>query len=294
MSVPKAVREQREKSDRLLKSMNPHLEDDNNPPDQDPTPTADEQQQAVDNQDPPVQQTGLQKEVARLTQANNVLQGKYRAETGRLQARIDELEAIVESLKPLVDKAKQAQIDQTKQKLVDQFGEEAAEVMMDLVQSGRPQEEPQTRDPQDIRRLEFNQFKIELRQICSQWEELNVEEGFLNWLQHPSDDTGVVRQEALDQAVARRNAVAAGSIFNAYLRARDSKPGGREHSIDAPGSGGGRPDPDSQSGDDKYLSLAELKKLDQEYRTGAYRGREKKYREERRAFEIAAAEGRLR
>lgn len=290
MSIPKAVREQREKSDELFKRMNPHLEENNNQPD--PEPTVDPP--TVDTQDPPKQHSGMQQEVARLTQANNVLQGKYRAETGRLQARIEELEAVVESLKPLVDKAKQAQIDQTKQKLVDQFGEEAAEVMMDLVQSGRPQEEPQERDPQDIRRLEFNQFKIELRQICPEWESLNVEEGFLNWLQHPSEDTGVVRQQALDQAVARRDAIAAGSIFNAYLRARDSKPGGREQNIDAPGSGGGRPDPETQSGGDKYLSLNELKKLDQEYRSGAYRGREKEYREKRKAFEIAAAEGRLR
>lgn len=62
----------------------------------------------------------------------------------------------------------------------------------------------------------MSQYMMDLNRMVPDWETINTDEGWLNWLAVEDPITGMTRQQALDSANNRQDASRVSAIFNAY------------------------------------------------------------------------------
>lgn len=161
------------------------------------------------------------------------LQGKYNAEVPRLNADLKELRAQVASLtekltakpaepeKPLVtDK----DVETFGGDLIDVIDRKAREVASKMVNAETARLEAENRELREQiegvteRQVSTSKqaFFAELSRQVPDWEVMNADDGFLNWLAEPDPLSGQVRQEYLESAVHTNDVTRTAALFSAY------------------------------------------------------------------------------
>lgn len=167
------------------------------------------------------------------------LDGKYKAEVPRLFGELRELKAELEAAQATIAELKRAPAEaQPKPKklvtdedvetfgpdLVDLIDRKAREVADELV-DGRTAElraeneklrEQLTGVSERQQSNDRQVFYAELERLVPDYEALNVDPGFLNWLAEVDQLSGVARQEYLNRAYVSFDATRTAALFNAY------------------------------------------------------------------------------
>lgn len=248
MALPKAIQRQVEEADRLVDTLAgtkpegqegeppetdpPDVTNQGDPP-QDPPPAAPPQPVS---QEPAV--TPPQPQDDSWLTKYHALKGKYDAEVPRLHAELREMKAQMQQL--IADKAaaeaKVAKPQEPQKTLITEQDREAfGPDLIDLIEraaeskiSGYSQREVELVNEIKTLKQELasvserqgisdkDRFLMGLGQRVADWETLNVDAGFLNWLQEVDPVYGAPRQAALTSAYEVLDVDRVARIFNAY------------------------------------------------------------------------------
>lgn len=252
MALPKAVQKAAEEADALVAQMDgsktgevdetlvappdypPETEPINQTPD--PEPPAEELQQAVS------QETVAEKPVVSEETWERkylTLKGMYDAEVPRLHADMREMKAQVQQLvaeKAAAEAKLASQPQETVNSLITEQDKEAfGPDLIDLINRAVKTETKsfEKRESQLLKEIEQlkgqlgsvserqvvsdkDRFLMGLTQQVPEWETLNVDQGFLNWLQQIDPVYGLPRQAALNSAYESFDVMRVAAIFNTY------------------------------------------------------------------------------
>ena len=138
------------------------------------------------------------------------------------------------------------------------------------------------------------QFYAALSGRVPDFEKINGEQRWLDWLAETDSVYGVPRQAALDAAHRELDAVRVANVFNAYKAQFPAKPQASLSNQVAP-SGAASPAPAAAPATNKQLlSSAFVAKFYNDLAVGRYRGRESEAQRLEAEINLAAAEGRIR
>ena len=236
MALPKAVQQQVEEADRLVADMDlnktgePETSLDTQPPN-----TAEEPRENVILQEQTRQVDSVPDDV--WSQKYHTLKGMYDAEVPRLHSQVRELNTQVQTLIGEVERAKVQQPEPMKQVeslITEQDREAFGPDLIDLIEraaqskANNPQRELEL--VQEINKLKNQLSNVQEKQVVSDkdrflnglaqqvpdWESLNVNQGFLDWLQQIDPVYGFPRQVALTNAYENLEVTRVANIFNAY------------------------------------------------------------------------------
>lgn len=170
----------------------------------------------------------------------SVLQGKFNAEVPRLAAQLKELTQVNESLHKQVEALAVKQTEQTVAQTVtsedeEAFGAELIAVMKKVAkQEAAALEKIQKAEVQrvnnKIETVEKTQaatagdkFMDAIAKAVPDWETVNADPKWLEWLDEYSPETGAPRQVALDTASNTLDSARAVALFNAYKSTQTEK-----------------------------------------------------------------------
>lgn len=248
MALPKAVQQQLEEADRIAAELggektgedssetNPNNQQSdpivdenppNDPPPNDPPP------------DNPVSQETKPQEVPDEKWAHkyHTLKGMYDAEVPRLHSQVREMQAQMQQL--IADKAaveaRVAEVPKVDSLITDEDKEAFGPDLIDLINRATESKVATLRDREaellsKISKLEGqlgnveerqgisdkDRFLMGLGQQVSDWEKINVDPGFLTWLQEVDPVYGIPKNVALNSAYENLDVSRVASIFNAY------------------------------------------------------------------------------
>lgn len=161
-----------------------------------------------------------------------VLQGKYNAEVPRFAHENKDLKSRLQSLEEQLEEMKNAKPAEllVKPEEIEQYGEGLIDVARRVAR-----EELASKDAQIAKlRSEIDSVKSvqshvvqdnffkSLTEMVPDWEALNADANFLNWLDGVDDLTGETRQALLGKAEQQRDPVRAAKFFNTYKKASQS------------------------------------------------------------------------
>lgn len=240
MALPKAVQQQVEDADALIAQMNgtqPVDPETGNPLITDPQP-AHEPQPAPISQEPepkPVvpEETWEQK--------YHTLKGKFDAEVPRLYQQVREMNGQIQTLIADAATAKATPAPTTpasQTTLITEHDKEAFGAdLIDLIDRATESKIAGHRDTEAKLLAEINELKGKLGNVAERvtvsdqdryesalstavpdWQALNVDQGFLNWLAEVDPVYGMPRQYALNNAYEAKDASRTATIFNQYKR----------------------------------------------------------------------------
>lgn len=239
MALPKAIQQQVEDADRMVAVMNgtetvPPTETPPQDPPQDPNPTPSDPPQ-----DPPVTPVSQEpKPEPKWESKYHTLKGMYDAEVPRLHAQVKDLQQQMQQL--IADKAAlEAKAtppqDPAKSLITEQDKEAFGSDLIDLIERAAEAKVATIRDRESQLVNEINELKSQLgnvseRQVVSDkdrflsglgqkvsdWEALNVDPGFINWLAEVDPVYGLPRQVALNNAYEMLDVDRVAGIFNTY------------------------------------------------------------------------------
>lgn len=242
MALPKAVQQQIEEADRLVGQINGD-EPANAETGADVQPS--DPPQDSPNDLPPAAEDVVSQETKPNVVSDEtwekkyyVLQGKFDAEVPRLYSQVREMQAQVQQL--LADKAaleaKKVEEPQKIESLITEQDREAfGPDLIDLIERATDAKVANLRAKEAELMSEIKELKGQLgnvteRQVMSDkdrflmglgqqvpdWETLNVDQGFLGWLQQVDPVYGVPRQAALSTAYEALDVIRVANIFKAY------------------------------------------------------------------------------
>jgi hypothetical protein len=190
-------------------------------------------QPPVESQDPPTPQPPIDSTPPPQEESwehrFKVLQGKYNAEVPRfahenkdLKSRLQSLEEQLEdmkSAKPVELLVKPEEIEQYGEGLIDVARRVAREELASKdAQIAKLRSEIDSVKSVQSHVVQDNFFKS-LTEMVPDWEALNADANFLNWLDGVDDLTGETRQALLGKAENQRDPVRAAKFFNTYKKA---------------------------------------------------------------------------
>lgn len=161
-----------------------------------------------------------------------VLQGKYNAEVPRFAHENKDLKGRLQSLEEQLDEMKNAKPAEllVKPEEIEQYGEGLIDVARRVAR-----EELASKDAQIAKlRSEIDSVKSvqshvvqdnffkSLTEMVPDWEALNADTNFLNWLDGVDDLTGETRQSLLGKAEQQRDPVRAAKFFNTFKKTSQS------------------------------------------------------------------------
>lgn len=232
--LPKAIQQQLDDADQMMAQLTGEA----------PAPEADTQHQQapeVLEAQPEVQQVP---QVASAPQPQdvdwatkyNVLQGKYNAEVPRMNQQIRELkqanDEMLAKMEELIQQRTEAQPNLVTDADKEAFGTDLVDLAERVAkQNLKPLQEQLAkleaenaklaqraeRTAQDVHVTAQDTYLMHLTRMVPEWEELNVDQGFLHWLGEVDPVFGMSRQAGLDRAFERLDAQATAAIFTAYL-----------------------------------------------------------------------------
>lgn len=239
MALPKAVQQQIEDADRLVAEING--EKPGTPPETDPQTQP--QEPATDVVEPapaPVSKDPEPKQIPEETweQKYHSFKGKYEAEVPRLHTQVRELNQQVQQLiaENAAIKAAPPPEPASVQSLITEQDKEAfGPDLIDLIERAteskvstfRQREEQLMNEIKELKgqmgsvterqvMSDKDRFLMSLGQQVPDWETLNVNQGFLTWLQEVDPVYGLPKQVALDNAYNNLDVARVAAIFNAY------------------------------------------------------------------------------
>lgn len=239
MALPKAIQKQVDDADAFVAQMTGQTDNTETDPNLAPNPaSAPEPPQLPISQEPEPKPTIPEETWERkyLT-----LKGMYDAEVPRLHAQMREMNGQVQQL---IAENATARVQQTvtqpstaKTLITEQDKEAFGSDLIDLIERATEQKLAGNRDLEAQLRAEIDELKGKLgnvteRQVVSDkdryesaltnavpdWEVLNVDQGFLNWLAEVDPVYGMPRQYALTNAYEALDATRTANIFNQYKK----------------------------------------------------------------------------
>lgn len=241
MSLPRAVQQQVEEADALVAQLNgtqPVNPDTGEPIVTEPQPAPEPQPQPISQEPDP--KPAVPDET--WEQRYHSLKGKFDAEVPRLYAQVREMN---DQIKQLVadnavlkaQPAAPATPAPAKTLITEQDKEAFGTDLIDLIDRATEQKLAGSRELEAQLRAEINELKGKLgnvseRQVVSDkdryetaltaavpdWQALNVDQGFLNWLAEVDPVYGMPRQYALTNAYEALDATRTANIFNQYKK----------------------------------------------------------------------------
>lgn len=234
MALPQAVQQQVDEADRLAAELNldktDNMETDLNK-DPDPNPAPEPKENVIEEQR---KQTEVPDET--WSQRYHTLKGMYDAEVPRLHGQVRELNMQVQTLANELEVAKvqQQTVPPSESLITEQDREAFGPDLIDLIEraaqskANNPQRELEL--VQEINKLKNQLSNVQEKQVVSDkdrflnglaqqvpdWESLNVNQGFLDWLQQIDPVYGFPRQVALTNAYENLEVTRVANIFNAY------------------------------------------------------------------------------
>jgi hypothetical protein len=206
---------------------------------------------------------------------------------------------------------------------IENFGPELADfirrqatVVADSLTAGLKEENAQLRQQVEqvgatTGQAQVDRYLTRLKELVPDYEAINVDQGFLNWLGEMDPMAGVPRQAFLNTAFEARDPDRTAKLFTAYKEAAGVTPPPPPPAPPAPrnggnggippgletqispnaGSGGGAP----PSGDpDQIWSAADIRNFTNDILRGTYKGRETEQEAIQAAIDSAILEGRVR
>jgi hypothetical protein len=314
MALPKAIQQQVEDADRMVQEMTadktvPPTETDPTPPTElvDPPPVSTETPPAEPQPD------------NRWESKYHTLKGMYDAEVPRLHNQVRELQ---QNMQQLMDEKKEADIraaqqpDPVKSLITEQDKEAFGTDLIDLIERATESKISGFKAREGELLSEINQLKTQLgtvseRQVVSDqdrftfalgqkvpdWEQFNVDPGFLQWLSEVDPVYGMPRQFALTNAYNALDVDRVANVFNVYKASvtpktteKPSKP--TLQSQVAPTRSRAASAPTATDANQKFWSQPEIEEFYSEWRRG-YLDNEEAVRMEKE-IHAAIAEGRVR
>jgi hypothetical protein len=247
MGLPKAVQRAVEEADELVAQISGDKTVENQDPPPDPPPTETEPQDPPPDPPPaePPQQTVSQEPPAakdvpesKWESKYHTLKGMYDAEVPRLHAELREMKSQVQQL--VADKAaaeaKAATAPEPQKSLITDADKEAfGPDLIDLIERATESKVStfRAREAQlvdEIKQLKSqlgnvserqvvsdkDRFLMGLSQRVSDWEQLNTDPGFLEWLQQVDPVYGLPRQAGLNSAYEAFDVARVATIFETY------------------------------------------------------------------------------
>lgn len=253
MALPKAVQQQLEEADRIVADINGEKTGE----DSSETNPVDQQVDQVVKTDPPpndpppdntISQEIKQPEIPEEKWAHkyHTLKGMYDAEVPRLHSQVREMQTQIQQLiadKAAVEATKVEQKQAVESLITEQDKEAFGPDLIDLIERATESKVSTLRSREadliaEIKELkgqlgsvserqvisDKDRFLMGLGQQVSDWETLNVDQGFLGWLQQVDPVYGVPRQAALSNAYESLDVTRVANIFKAYKQTLPQTP----------------------------------------------------------------------
>jgi hypothetical protein len=253
MALPKAVQQQLEEADRIVADINGEKTGEDSSETNPVNQQVDQDIQA----DPPlndlppdntVSQETKQPEVPEEKWAHkyHTLKGMYDAEVPRLHSQVREMQTQIQQLiadKAAVEATKVEQKQVVESLITEQDKEAFGPDLIDLIERATESKvgtlrEREAQLVQEIKELKGQLGSVSERQVVSDkdrflaglgqqvsdWEALNVDQGFLAWLQQVDPVYGVPRQAALSNAYEVLDVTRVANIFKAYKQTLPQTP----------------------------------------------------------------------
>lgn len=240
MSLPRAVQQQVEEADAFIAQMNgtqPVNPETGEPIVTDPQPAPEPQKQDVSPEPEP--KPAVSEET--WEQKYHTLKGKFDAEVPRLYAQVREMNSQIGQLTTDLATAKATQAQpvpaSTPSLITEQDKEAFGSDLIDLIERATEAKLAGSRQLEAQLTAEIAELKGKLgnvadRQVVSDtdryesaltttvpdWQALNVDQGFLNWLAEVDPVYGTPRQYALNGAYEAKDAARTAAIFNQYKK----------------------------------------------------------------------------
>lgn len=330
MALPKAVQQQLEEADRIVDNINGVQTGEGS---SETNPENTQSDQNVDQnlqQDPPPNDPPPDNTVSQETKTQEVpdekwahkyhtLKGMYDAEVPRLHSRVREMEAQIQQLiadKAVVEATKAAEVPKVSSLITDEDKEAFGPDLIDLIERATEAKVANLRVKEaelvsEIKELKGQLGNVSERQVMSDkdrflaglgqqvpdWEALNVNQGFLEWLQQVDPVYGLPRHAALTNAYEQLDVSRVSSIFNAYKQtlpqqaaAPKSNQAELQRQVAPTRTRSGTPPSNSES--DQYFTNQDIEQFYTDWRRGLYDDAEAASMEKQ--IHAAAAAGRIR
>lgn len=287
--LPKAIQDQIDANEQMMAQLNGTA----------PAPEADTQHQ----KDPEISEPQPEVQVPQVATAPqpqdvdwatkyNVLQGKYNAEVPRMNQQLRELKQANEEMQARLEELSKQRTEAQPNLVTDADKEAFGPDLVDLAervakQNLKPLQDQLAkleaenarltqradRTAQDVQMTAQDSYISHLTRMVPEWEQLNVDEGFLRWLGEVDPVFGMQRQAGLDQAFDRLDAQATAAVFAAYLgtqapKAKSAKDGLQNQVAPTRSRSAAAPVTDEWSS--KIWSGREIEHFYNEQRRGAY------------------------
>jgi hypothetical protein len=329
MALPKAVQQQLDEADRLVATINGEKTG------EDSSETNPENEEKdllvnVERQDnPPENVTPPNNTVSQETKTQEVpdekwahkyhtLKGMYDAEVPRLHSDLREMKAQLQQI--IADKAaleeRKAEVPQVNSLITDEDKEAFGPDLIDLIERATNSKVASlaSREAELIKEIkelkgqlgnvterqvvsEKDRFLASLAQQVPDWETLNVDPGFLGWLQEVDPVYGIPKQVALSNAYEGGDVARVATIFNSYKgtiapKAPKAKSAQDElqRQVAPTRTRSGTPPTSSES--EQYFTHQDIEQFYTDWRRGVYDDAEAAIMEKQ--IHAAAAEGRIR
>lgn len=253
MALPKAVQQQLEEADRIVADINGEKTGEDS---SETNPVNQQVDQDIQADPPPndlppdntVSQETKQSEIPEEKWAHkyHTLKGMYDAEVPRLHSQMREMQTQMQQLiadKAAVEATKVEQKQVVESLITEQDKEAFGPDLIDLIERATESKvgtlrEREAQLVQEIKELkgqlgsvserqvvsDKDRFLVGLGQQVSDWEALNVDQGFLAWLQQVDPVYGVPRQAALSNAYESLDVIRVANIFKAYKQTLPQAP----------------------------------------------------------------------
>ena len=253
MALPKAVQQQLEEADRIVADINGEKTGEDS---SETNPVNQQVDQNIQADPPPndlppdntVSQEIKQPEVPEEKWAHkyHTLKGMYDAEVPRLHSQVREMQTQIQQLiadKAAVEATKVEQKQVVESLITEQDKEAFGPDLIDLIERATESKvgtlrEREAQLVQEIKELKGQLGSVSERQVVSDkdrflaglgqqvsdWESLNVDQGFLAWLQQVDPVYGVPRQAALSNAYEVLDVNRVANIFKAYKQTLPQTP----------------------------------------------------------------------
>ena len=329
MALPKAVQQQLDEADRLVATIN----GDKTGEDSSETNPENQEKDMLVNvsrqEDPPENETPPNNTVSQETKPQefsdekwahkyHTLKGMYDAEVPRLHSQVREMQTQIQQL--IADKAeieaRKVEVPQVDSLITDEDKEAFGPDLIDLIERATNSKVATLANREaelvkEIKELKGQLGNVTERQVVSEkdrflsslaqqvpdWETLNIDPGFLSWLQEVDPVYGIPKQVALSNAYEGGDVARVATIFNSYKgtlapRAPKAKTGQQElqRQVAPTRTRSGTPPTNSES--DQYFTNQDIEQFYTDWRRGVYDDAEAAIMEKQ--IHAAAAEGRIR
>jgi hypothetical protein len=330
---PKQVQRQAEEIARFDEEMEKARNAAQNPPSEETAETPPADAPADDTTDTPsddtvadVQTLDYEAEIAKWQQRYSTLTGKYNAEVPRLTSEIKELRATLGDLQSAMQEQSQKAAETPQPPLVtdddiasfgpdliDLIKRQATLVAKDTEQAYRKEIEALRADNQKLneqlngvtetqRYSSQQQVLNRLTELVPDWNDLNQNPSFLDWLGEVDPMSGQARQAYLDSALTDLDPHRLATVFNTYKQqaglTEPPAPKAPKPEVQrqvTPGKSKATPTVPSRSSiETKMWTAPEIEEFYNDLRAGRYAGKEAEAVNIERQIDLAISEGRFR